>query len=138
MPVTINKGNRSGTLDMTPMIDIVFQLLIFFLVATKLEESERELHVVLPSASEAKPITAKPKEVIVNIDKDGNYFADGRPQSAQELETLLNLANTNNPGKQSVIIRADKRCTWDYVVAVMNLCNKAKIMDYRVTTAEGG
>ncbi len=43
----------------------------------------------------------------------------------------------NNPGRASVVIRADKRCLWEYVVAAMNACKKAKIRDYRVTTREG-
>jgi hypothetical protein len=44
----------------------------------------------------------------------------------------------NNPARASAIIRADKRCDWEYVVAAMNACHKAKIRDYRVTTLETG
>jgi len=137
MPVAIKKSNALGRLNLTPMIDVVFLLLIFFLVATKFEEQERELNVVLPQASEAMPLTAKPKELFVNIDREGRYVVNGQQQNDAALLATLQQAAASNPGRQTVIIRADKRCVWQFVVNVMNLCNKARIRDYRVTT-EGG
>ncbi len=71
MTVAIKKSTALGKLNLTPMIDVVFLLLIFFLVATRFEEQERELNVVLPQASEAMPLTAKPKELFVNVDREG-------------------------------------------------------------------
>lgn len=120
---------------MTPIIDMVFLLLIFFLVASQFAEEERSLEVVLPSASEARPLTATPKEVFVNVDRDGKYFVDGRTMLIDEVEAVLRQAVANNPGNQTVIIRADKRVSFDAVVGVMNACNKVGAKDYRVTTA---
>lgn len=136
MTVKINKGSALGALSLTPLVDVVFLLLIFFLVASKFEEQERELDVVLPQASEARPLVSKPRELFVNVDRQGAFFVDGRQLDQAELLAALNRAWANNPGRQSVVIRADKRCPWEFVVAVMNLCNKANIRDYRVTTAE--
>jgi biopolymer transport protein ExbD len=137
MPVAIKKSTALGKLNLTPMIDVVFLLLIFFLVATKFEEQERELDVVLPQASEAMPLTAKPKELFVNIDREGRYVVNGQQLNLAALLDTLRQAAASNPGRQTVIIRADKRCYWQFVVNVMDLCNKARIRDYRVTT-EGG
>lgn len=134
MAVQIKKSSALGKLNLTPMIDIVFLLLIFFLVATKFEEQERELDVVLPQASEAMPLTARPKELFVNVDQEGHYVVNGQQLAEPALLATLQQAVANNPGRQTVIIRADKRCVWQYVVTVMNLCNKARIRDYRVTT----
>ena len=134
MPVAIKKSTALGKLNLTPMIDVVFLLLIFFLVATKFEEEERELDVVLPQASEAMPLTAKPKELFVNVARDGRYIVNGQQLNDAALLGTLQQAAASNPGRQTVIIRADKRCVWQFVVNVMNLCNKARIRDYRVTT----
>ena len=49
-------------------------------------------------------------------------------------EQVFEAASAANPGRATVLIRADKRCQWDFIVAAMNACNKAKIRDYRVTT----
>lgn len=136
MAVKINKGRSLEALNLTPMIDMVFNLLIFFLVASQFAEEERELNVVLPSASEARPLVAKPREVFVNVDAEGHFVVDRRRVELDELEAILRRAAVDNPLNQTVYIRADKRVQFDHVVAVFNLCNKVGIRDYRVTTME--
>lgn len=135
MPVQINKGFVSGGINMTPMIDCVFLLLIFFLVATRFEEAEREMNVVLPDASEAMPITAQPRELFINVTQGGEIKMSGQTLTTDQLYAALLKAKANNPVQQNVYIRADKRCPFEFVAAVMNVCNRAKIRDYRVTTA---
>jgi len=136
MAVKINKGTTTGGINMTPMIDCVFLLLIFFLVATKFEASEREQTVVLPQASEAMPLSARPKEVIVNVTREGGLMVGGKRLDQPQLLAIFKQASANNPGRQTVLIRADKRCVWEHVMAVMNLCNLAKIRDYYVASME--
>ena len=138
MSVKIDKGSALGQLSLTPLIDIVFLLLIFFLVATRFAEEERELDVLLPDASEARPLTSQPRELFINIDQQGRYFVTGETLTLEQLWPVLQAAYVNNPGRASVVIRADRRVAWDYVVAAMNACNKAKIRDYRVTTRDLG
>ena len=92
MSVRIDKGRLGGGLDLTPMIDIVFLLMIFFLVASKLEEDDRAIDVILPQASAAKPLTTRPREFIINIDRGGNTYAGARPVAAGELVGLLRQA----------------------------------------------
>jgi len=121
-------------MDMTPMIDVVFQLMIFFLVATKLDEAEREFPVALPTASEAKPFTAKPSELFINIDRNGRYFIQGQFLSIEGLENLLRQSAANNP-TQTVRIRADQESQTKYLVAAINATVKAGIRDYRIDTA---
>jgi biopolymer transport protein ExbD len=136
MAVKINRGSALASLSLTPLIDVVFLLLIFFLVATKFAEEERELDVMLPEASEARPLTSKPREMFVNIDQHGRYFVTGKTLDLPGLERVLKAAWVNNPGRASVIIRADKRCQVEHLVAAMNACNKANIRDYKVTARD--
>jgi biopolymer transport protein ExbD len=128
-------------INVTPLVDIVLVLLIVFMITmptiVKMDAlKERELNVVLPQASEAMPLIAKPKEVFVNVDADGQYTVKQKKQTEQDLLKLLEQAQADNPGRATVVIRADKRCRWQFVVNVMNLCNKARIRDYRVSTAD--
>lgn len=134
MTVNIKKGSALDQLNMTPMIDVVFNLLIFFMVASEFAKEDRQLDVQLPAASEAMPLTAKPKEIFVNVDSNGRFFMENRQVSEDEVDAYLQRAARDNPVNQSVIIRADKRVPLDYVVKVMNLCNRAKITDYTLTT----
>ena len=139
MPVTIKKGTALSSLSMTPLIDIVFLLLIFFLVTTRFSEEDHELEVMLPTASEAKPLIEKPKEIFINIDEQGAFFVGKKAVDLAKMEALLASADINNPMGQTVVIRADKRCKWDNVVAAINACHRAGIHDIRPTTSgEGG
>jgi biopolymer transport protein ExbD len=136
MSVRINKGRLSGGLELTPMIDVVFLLMIFFLVASKLDEADRFIDVVLPKASAAKPLTSRPREFLVNIDREGNYFVGARPIAISDLQTLLKQAAVDNPKRQTVIVRADENVAHKFVVAAMNACVEAGIEDYQVQSAE--
>jgi len=138
MAVNIDKGSALSNLSLTPLIDIVFLLLIFFLVATRFAEEEREMDIDLPAASEAKPLTSKPRELFINIDEKGRYYVTGKIVTLEELDPILEAAWVNNPGRASVVIRADKRAAVQFLVGAMNACNKANIRDYRITTSEGG
>jgi len=136
MAVELERETSLFALSLTPLIDVVFLLLIFFLVATEFAEQERELRVMLPEASEAQPLTSKPRELFINVDERGRYFVSGKTLTPDELHSALKMAWVNNPGRASVIIRADKRCPWQYVVAAINACLKANIRDYKVTARE--
>ncbi|QGJ70654.1 Biopolymer transport protein ExbD [Planctomycetales bacterium 10988] len=134
MAVKLPKSTALESLSITPLIDVVFLLLIFFLVATRFEEEERELSVVLPQASEARPLTETPEELIVNINKQGEFIVGGEVRSSEELFADLKQAWANNPGQQTVLIRADESSPLRYAAEVMNLCNRANILDYRLAT----
>ena len=134
MAVNIKKGTALGALSLTPLIDIVFLLLIFFLVATRFSEENFEMDIPLPTASESRPLIVQPKEIFVNIDQQGKIFSGGQECDLVQLEEIFDRAKTNNPVNQSVIIRADKRCEFDGVVKVINLCQKVGV-GHSVTTS---
>ena len=102
MSVKFDKGTALSSLSLMPLIDVVFLLLIFFLVATRFAEEEREMAIVLPSASEAKPLSAKPKEIFVNIDKDGRYVVQHKVVDLGQLEAVLVRASINNPNQIAI------------------------------------
>ncbi len=127
-------------INVTPLVDVVLVLLIVMMVTMPAIISldmvnEREMDVMLPEASAARPMTARPTELIINVDQNGKYTVSQTEQTEDSLFQLFEQTHANNPLRESVIIRADKRCHWQAVVTVMNLCNKAKIRDYKVTTA---
>ena len=109
MSVRIKKSSVVGLLSMTPLIDVLFMLLIFFLVATKFADEDFELDVVLPAATEAQPLTVQPQIVIINIDAEGRYMVHDKFLDIDELSLLLQQTVANNPVNQTVHIRADKK-----------------------------
>jgi len=137
MAVEIKRSAVAGTLSLTPLIDVVFLLLIFFLVTSEFEEQERRLDIVLPTATSAVPMTSKPREVVVDIDSEGNLFLGGQMTTLAKLQALLESAVAVNPTNQTVVIRADQASTFQPVVSVMDVCNRTGVSDYSVTTTEG-
>lgn len=135
MSVRIDKGRLASGLELTPMIDVVFLLMIFFLVASKLDEADRSIDVVLPQASAAKPLTSKPREFVINIDRAGNYFAGARPVRLEDLRQLLRQSAADNPQRQTVIVRADENTAHKFVVGAMDACVQAGVEDYQVQSA---
>jgi biopolymer transport protein ExbD len=135
MSVRIDKGRLGNGLELTSMIDVVFLLMIFFLVASKLDEADRSIDVVLPQASAAKPLTSKPREFVINIDREGNYFAGARPVRLDDLQQLLRQSAADNPQRQTVIVRADENTAHKFVVGAMDACVQAGIEDYQVQSA---
>ncbi len=134
MTIKINKGKALDSLNMTPLIDVVFLLLIFFLVATRFAQDDRELPVQLPSAASAVPMTAEPTELVVNVDATGQYMILGERMALEKVESTLRRAVADNPINQMVIIRGDRNVAFQAVVSVMDLCTKLKVPSYKIST----
>ena len=136
MAVKIRKGNEMMQLPVVPLVDTLLNLLIFFLVATKVAEAEKELPVSLPYASEAQAITLRPAEMIVNIDEKGRYFIGSQHATLHELNVALRDACVASGGRTPVTLRADKRCPWDYVLQAIDCCKRNKVRQYHVTSKD--
>jgi len=123
-----------GVPNMMPLIDVIFLLLIFFLMASSFERAERELPVLLPEVAEARPL-ADTQDLVINITPEGKYVVARQEYSEAQLAALLGQTRHNNP-HQTVLIRGDGRTAWKHGVRVMGLCNKAKIDKYRVAAVQ--
>jgi biopolymer transport protein ExbD len=134
MAVQIKKGKALDALNLTPLIDVVFLLLIFFLVATRFAQDDRELPVKLPSASSALPMTMEPAELVVNVDSQGQYMVQGERMSLERMESVIQKAVADNPINQLVIIRGDRNVAFQAIVSVMDLCTKLKVPSYKIST----
>jgi biopolymer transport protein ExbD len=121
--------------NLTPIIDVVFLLLIFFLVATEYHDSERELDVTLPQVAQAQPLAMTP-ELIVNISNKGSYKVSGQEFSERELAALIAQAKKNNP-QQTTLIRGDGDSALRHAVRIMGYCNKVQ-MRYRIAALQEG
>ncbi len=115
-------------LDMTPIIDTVFNLLIFFLVAGSLQQIEREMKIALPVASSSGPISAALRELIVNVTAEGEIIVGGRTLAADDLRTMVKEAVAVNP-QQKVTVRGDRSTAYSNVVRVLDICKGSGIQE---------
>jgi len=129
-----SEGESSGP-NLTPVIDIVFILIIFFLVATQFAQREKLVSIKLAEILQAEPLSAGAREVIINIAEDGTYNINGEEYDEAQLIHLLHQVNVNNPGNRRVQIRADENVKFRYPLTVIGIC-KQEGMEYSCTVLE--
>jgi biopolymer transport protein ExbD len=115
-------------IDLTAIIDMVFLLLIFFLVATTFQQTEREMKIALPAASSAGPISAALRELVINVDVEGTIIVAGRTMDAESLRTLITDAVKANP-QQKVTVRGDRGTAYANVVRVLDICKGSGVQE---------
>jgi biopolymer transport protein ExbD len=116
-------------INLTPLVDIVFNLLMFLMLATRFaadDDAERKFDVQLATASNAKPLTAVPDELVVNVAANGQITLNGKPRKLTDLETDLIKAKKNYVD-QAVLIRGEAEGRYQNVVDVLAACDRAKI-----------
>ena len=115
-------------IDLTPVIDTVFNLLIFFLVGTTFLQAEREMKIALPVAATAAPISAMVQDLIVNVDAQGRIIVSGKVMAPEDLRALVTQAVASNP-QQKVTVRGDRTSAYANIVAVLDICKSAGIQE---------
>lgn len=128
MIISTEQDSQSPSIDLAPLIDMVFLLLIFFLVATTFQQSEREMQILLPEAESAAPITMSLREIVINVAADGSIVVGGATRTTEELRELVAQAVESNPD-QKVSVRADRGVAYGLVASVLDACKSAGVND---------
>jgi biopolymer transport protein ExbD len=136
MPIQFKKGKALDALSLTPLIDVVFLLLIFFLVATQFAQDDQQLPIKLPSATNAVPMTLEPDELVIAVGEDGTYAVRGQKLDLIGVERVVGQAVADNPVRQTVIIRGDRRVAFQSIVSLLDLMTRLKVPSYRITTED--
>lgn len=118
-------GNDNDGPNLTPVIDVVFLLLIFFLVATQYAKDEREQDVALPEVAEAQALS-QTSDLIINIRADGSYVVAKQEYNEKQLASLIAEAKRNNP-HQTALIRGDATSDLVYAARALSLCDQAQM-----------
>jgi len=135
--IQIDEPQRGVSIELTPLIDMVFLLLIFFLIATTFHQTEREMQIALPASASAGPISTALREIIINVDADGAIVVSGRRMTLDDLKTLVQEAVAGNPD-QKVTVRGDKSTAYANVVRVLDVCKGAGIQEPYLDTILAG
>lgn len=128
MNVTNKLKNKRKGMNIAPMVDMMFLLLIFFMYSSVIVQREKKMTVQVPKANAVDKKTSRVSgELIVNIDKNDKItIGQGSVESLEELKALLTRIYDANSG-QHIIIRADADVKYKRVVAVMDICRQVKI-----------
>ncbi|MFT6028776.1 MAG: biopolymer transport protein ExbD [Oleiphilaceae bacterium] len=126
--------DQNVAVDLTPMIDVVFLLLIFFMVSTTFtKESHLEIDLPQSSAEPAKPAI---DEIEVVINAAGEYSVNDRSLVNNQEDTLKRAVEKLSEGKNNIpfIITADAKTQHEYVVRVMDVAGQLGFVQLSITT----
>ena len=114
-------------LNLTPMIDVVFQLIIFFIVTVKMQEEVNE-DIILGDAPHGPVIDAVgPRTIVIELDRRGRISMHNTPMTIDELRNILLRRYRRFHGPYPVMIRADHRAHHQHVRSVMDLASSIGI-----------
>jgi len=127
------QGEAEEPFNLVPLMDMAFNLLIFFMAATSFTQIEKDLRVQLPRTGSAQTATTTPppKQLIINIKQDGSTVVAGKVYTPGELGRFLTAQLKSDP-KQPVLIRADERGLMKYFADVAILCRRAGASELRI------
>lgn len=125
------RNKRTADFSMSSLTDIIFLLLIFFLLTSTLV-TPNAIPMLLPNSNSQAQAT---ETVSVSIDEGLNYFLNGKTISVEDLEAALDKALIGKED-QGIVLYADKTVPIENVVQVLNVANKMKIKVVLATVPE--
>lgn len=135
MPLKMHQDDMPQ-INLTPMIDIIFQLIIFFMVGSRFTEMDKKVDVKVPTASQASNLPTAPTRYVVNVQRDGQLTFNGTPTTLDglvlELKTLRQTKADLN-----VIVRGDADGPLQNVAAVLTACHSAGVADVGIAVRPG-
>jgi biopolymer transport protein ExbD len=131
MPVR-TQPHEEPTLNLTPMIDVILVLIIFFMVATKFAEEERSVDLQVPSISDRNAAMTAPEPKVVNVHRDGHISLGAHQVTLDELRQQLAAARAQYR-RLNVLIRGDQLATHGQMTKVYDACKRAGIAELAIS-----
>lgn len=123
--------------QMAPLIDCVFLLLIFFLVATTLKEVTNELDIELPESKASASSAAAADYLLLSIDPEDNYFLNGEPASLETIQEKLDEI-TEVDKTRRIRLDVDRAATFDSIIAVFDELSLRNLENVYINTDRAG
>jgi len=121
--------------QMAPLIDCVFLLLIFFLVATTLRKIVKELPLELPDSAAAIEVRQEDDLLVIGVNRQGELFVNSEPVSNEMLHERLQKAAARNP-QPRIRIDGDRETTLQQLIQVLDLCQFERLNRVGIHIAE--
>jgi len=130
------RPQRDNSINLTPLIDVVFLLLIFFMVTTTFTRETRML-ISLPEA-EAEAVAREKKVVELVVSKDGSYAVDGQSLINRDIKTIMAALKDASAGdnKMPLVITADALSTHQAVITAMDAAGRLGFETLNIATQQ--
>jgi len=131
-----NQDNENRKLNLTPLIDVVFLLLIFFMVSTTFEK-QAKLKIELPEAS-VNPVASEGQELVISISQKGVFFVNSNELINAQSQNLKNALQkiVEDSRDMPVIIKADANAAHKHVVMAMDVLGNMGFQKVSMATTQ--
>lgn len=128
------KKKQDVAINLTPLIDVVFLLLIFFMVSTTFTR-ETQIKLELPKANVEK-MKSEPQSIEISVDREGRFFVNGKSLVNSQIDTLKKAIGPmiNDNAEIPVIISADKNTPYQSVVTAMDAASQLGVTNLKMAT----
>ncbi|MDP7010984.1 MAG: biopolymer transporter ExbD [Verrucomicrobiota bacterium] len=126
---TDNTG--SSTVEMTPLIDIMFTLIIFFLATATFQEEERDIAINVPSNTSGTTLSSEPRVIVINVKKDGSYKMGDKAMKLDQIRIKLSEEVQKDAG-QKVLVRGDGDALHKHVAAAVAAAKGAGVIESHI------
>lgn len=123
MRLPVRSRQQGLKFNITPLIDVVFLLVIFFLVASHFARSEPTETVELPTASQTTE-DENPRRLTITVNPQGNYFVNAEQATISEIEEMISDGSEGDPETYAVRIRGDHQTPYTFIEPIMLICPK--------------
>ena len=137
MVVTRAEHTREATFDLTPMIDVVLLLIIFFTLTSQFSKSTRKA-MDLPREKGVAAVEKPPLAIVLEVDRDGGVKIDGAEHDERSLAQLVAREATKAPGGTAgidIIVRADRNCKAGKLNAIAATLRAVGIQRWKLATS---
>ena len=124
---------EEATINLTPMIDVVFLLVIFFMVGSKFSEAESRIKVNVPMVGQMRSITRAPDELVVAVAVDGTITLGDTPMTLSQLTETLRSEHANYPGLK-VAVRGEAEGSLQQTVEVLHAVTRSGVDQVGIST----
>jgi len=121
--------------QMAPLIDCVFLLLIFFLVATTLKKIDEELPLELPESAAAIEVQQPDRYTVVSVDMNQNFYVDGTPVSLSLLQSTLRERAETVPDAK-IRLDVDENVPFKKVMQILDILNFENLKNVGINTTK--
>ncbi len=135
MPLKMHQ-DEMPQINLTPMIDIIFQLIIFFMVGSRFTEMDKKVDVSVPQVGNASQLPTAPTRYVVNVHRDGQLTFNNQPVTLDSLTAELKAARKTKTDL-NVVVRGDADGPLQNVAAVLTACRQAGVADVGISVRGG-
>lgn len=129
----VHSTEATADLDLAPMVDLVFQILIFFVVSWQFARFERDMDISVPAAEQAAQKDRQAGEIIINVRKDGTVVLNGLVVESPDLLAKLQTISEAYPD-QAVILRGASEADFQSIINVLDVIKQAGIWNVAFAT----